>query len=83
VDSIVDASSTEMPHASSESALCVVVISSQLSSGEHSTLILAEEEPELSWSETLKGSKLMTRGWVCQERILSPRILHFAKHQLF
>jgi len=28
-------------------------------------------------------SPLRTRGWILQERILSPRILHFGKHLLF
>ncbi|KAL7784570.1 heterokaryon incompatibility domain-containing protein [Trichoderma ceciliae] len=27
--------------------------------------------------------ELNTRGWVLQERILSPRVLHFTKHQIF
>jgi len=31
----------------------------------------------------IDGSPLAERGWVCQERILSPRILHYTKTQLF
>jgi hypothetical protein len=31
----------------------------------------------------LDESPLSERGWVCQERILSPRILHYTKSQLF
>lgn len=31
----------------------------------------------------LDESPLSERGWVCQERILSPRILHYARSQLF
>jgi hypothetical protein len=31
----------------------------------------------------IDGSPLAERGWVCQERILSPRILHYTKSQLF
>jgi hypothetical protein len=31
----------------------------------------------------IDGSPLASRGWVCQERILSPRILHYTKSQLF
>jgi hypothetical protein len=31
----------------------------------------------------IDGSPLSERGWVCQERILSPRILHYTKSQLF
>ncbi|KAF2271384.1 HET-domain-containing protein [Westerdykella ornata] len=35
------------------------------------------------WKEELLGTKLYTRGWVFQERMLSPRILHFAANQIF
>ena len=31
----------------------------------------------------IDGSPLAERGWVCQERILSPRILHYTRTQLF
>ncbi|KIW01067.1 uncharacterized protein PV09_07359 [Verruconis gallopava] len=31
----------------------------------------------------IDGSPLSERGWVCQERILSPRILHYTKSQVF
>jgi hypothetical protein len=31
----------------------------------------------------IDGSPLAERGWVCQERILSPRILHYTGTQLF
>ena len=31
----------------------------------------------------IDGSPLSERGWVCQERILSPRILHYTRTQLF
>lgn len=31
----------------------------------------------------IDGSPLSERGWVCQERILSARILHYTKSQLF
>jgi hypothetical protein len=31
----------------------------------------------------IDGSPLAERGWVCQERILSPRILHYTRSQLF
>jgi Heterokaryon incompatibility protein (HET) len=31
----------------------------------------------------IDGSPLAERGWVCQERILSPRILHYTSTQLF
>jgi heterokaryon incompatibility protein (HET) len=31
----------------------------------------------------IDGSPLSERGWVCQERILSPRIIHYTSTQLF
>ncbi|KAH8733001.1 heterokaryon incompatibility protein-domain-containing protein [Phaeosphaeriaceae sp. PMI808] len=39
--------------------------------------------PENLWDRELLQSHLYTRGWVFQERMLSPRILHFAKKQIF
>ncbi|KAJ8113757.1 hypothetical protein OPT61_g4182 [Boeremia exigua] len=35
------------------------------------------------WNQALLGRPLYKRGWVYQERMLAPRILHFSKHQLF
>ncbi|KAF2440205.1 HET-domain-containing protein, partial [Karstenula rhodostoma CBS 690.94] len=35
------------------------------------------------WDEELLATKIYTRGWVFQERMLSPRILHFAASQIF
>ena len=35
------------------------------------------------WNSELLGSHIYTRGWVFQERMLSPRILHFARNQIF
>ncbi|KAF1946296.1 HET-domain-containing protein [Clathrospora elynae] len=35
------------------------------------------------WESELVGSVLYARGWVFQERMLSPRILHFAENQIF
>ncbi|OAL56116.1 HET-domain-containing protein [Pyrenochaeta sp. DS3sAY3a] len=35
------------------------------------------------WDQGLLGKPLYKRGWVYQERMLAPRILHFSKHQLF
>jgi hypothetical protein len=34
------------------------------------------------WSDNVLNAPLNRRGWVCQERLLAPRILHFAKAQL-
>lgn len=35
------------------------------------------------WDDEITSSSLLHRAWVFQERILSPRVLHFAKSQLF
>ena len=35
------------------------------------------------WVEMLSHSSLRTRGWAFQERLLSPRILHFAHDQIY
>jgi hypothetical protein len=34
------------------------------------------------WSDNVLNAPLNRRGWVCQERLLTPRILHFGKAQL-
>ncbi|PVH85430.1 HET-domain-containing protein, partial [Cadophora sp. DSE1049] len=36
-----------------------------------------------TWNDFVTSSPLNLRGWVCQERLLSPRTLHFTSHQLF
>lgn len=36
-----------------------------------------------NWSSDVAGAHLNTRGWVFQERILSPRILHFTKGGIY
>lgn len=36
-----------------------------------------------SWTRQILRSKLCKRGWVVQERLLAPRVVHFAKGQLF
>ncbi|EMD65158.1 hypothetical protein COCSADRAFT_181104 [Bipolaris sorokiniana ND90Pr] len=35
------------------------------------------------WDQGLLEKPLYKRGWVYQERMLAPRILHFSKHQIF
>jgi hypothetical protein len=35
------------------------------------------------WSRNIADSPLNKRGWVFQERLLSPRILHFCRNELF
>jgi hypothetical protein len=39
--------------------------------------------PSDLWDAQLLGTSIYTRGWVFQERMLSPRLLHFAKKQIF
>lgn len=35
------------------------------------------------WRDNVEESHISTRGWVLQERYLSPRVLHFGQRQLF
>jgi hypothetical protein len=49
--------------------------------GRHSTIILLPPRP--SWKNQILSSPLNSRAWVLQERLLSPRILHFAKDTVF
>ncbi|KAF2728050.1 HET-domain-containing protein, partial [Polyplosphaeria fusca] len=35
------------------------------------------------WDTELLGTSIYKRGWVFQERMLSPRLLHFARDQIF
>ncbi|KAF8859213.1 HET-domain-containing protein [Acephala macrosclerotiorum] len=35
------------------------------------------------WWKEVTNSPLLKRGWVCQERLLAPRILHFASTRIF
>ena len=36
-----------------------------------------------NWDSQIEDASLANRGWVLQERILSPRVLHFAKDQMY
>jgi hypothetical protein len=47
--------------------------------GHHSWSIV----PDDLWDAHLLGTFIYTRGWVFQERMLSPRLLHFANKQIF
>lgn len=35
------------------------------------------------WQHGVEEAPLNTRGWVLQERLFSPRVVHFSRHQLF
>lgn len=35
------------------------------------------------WSDFVRNSRLNKRAWVCQERLLSPRILHFGANEIY
>ncbi|KAH4029378.1 hypothetical protein HBI55_121020 [Parastagonospora nodorum] len=39
--------------------------------------------PDNLWDAELLDTEIYKRGWVFQERMLSPRILHFARNQIF
>jgi hypothetical protein len=54
----------------------------QGSSQERGFGVFAESSDSL-WVEEISCSALLQRAWVFQERFLSPRILHFARNQLF
>ena len=41
------------------------------------------ESPEISFDKQVNSSPLTTRGWVFQEGLLSPRIVHFASRMIF
>ena len=38
---------------------------------------------EKRWSNFVRQSPLNRRAWVCQERLLSPRILHFGVDEIY
>jgi len=65
-----------------------VVVSSTLSSGFQSLLgfyspIKQKGVVEVQKVKDIEEGPLAKRGWVCQERILSPRILHYTSTQLY
>lgn len=35
------------------------------------------------WARQILASTLCTRGWIVQERLLAPRVVHFGKEQIF
>lgn len=38
---------------------------------------------DLSWFNNIENSPLGKRGWVVQERVLSPRVVHFASNEIY
>ncbi len=40
-------------------------------------------ENQALWNDDILESPLLKRAWVCQERLLSPRVLHFGRSQMF
>jgi hypothetical protein len=64
------------------------VIKSKLSTGKHSRLgLFIPDEREFGedvWMfPEINQTRAATRGWICQERIVSCRVLHYASAQLF
>ena len=58
-------------------------IDTHLSTGEKSTVYLLPEYPAGRWDVDVSRAKLSTRAWCCQERLLSPRVLHFGVNQIY
>lgn len=58
-----------------------IEITSRFPSGDSSSLFF-RLNPGVSPAET-EASKLNSRAWACQERLLSPRIIHFTDKQLY
>ena len=49
---------------------------------DHETVELCGIFPNM-WNEEIESSPLYQRAWVVQERVLSPRILHFTRSQIY
>jgi hypothetical protein len=49
--------------------------------GHRSVIVLLPPRP--SWKNQILSSPVNSRAWVLQERLISPRILHFAKDAIF
>ena len=67
------------------------VVASKLKDGSESRLVFYEDitrqkkssDLQTQWRRGVPGGVLASRTWVCQERLLSPRILHYTDTQLF
>ncbi|KAE9363408.1 HET-domain-containing protein [Stipitochalara longipes BDJ] len=58
-------------------------ITSRLSTGDESSLYISDSTAQSSSLPEIEQSKLTSRAWACQERLLSARIIHFTEKQLF
>ncbi|KAL8373083.1 hypothetical protein RB599_000342 [Gaeumannomyces hyphopodioides] len=47
--------------------------------GQRTTFLIQDSE---YWENEVENTLLHTRGWVLQERVLSPRVLHFGRRQI-
>ncbi|KAK8122096.1 HET-domain-containing protein [Apiospora sp. TS-2023a] len=72
----------EDPLAAVDSNSKFTEITSVLSTGEKSTLLIYRPPLDLERPGALEGSILSTRGWTFQENILSPRTIHFTETQM-
>ncbi|KAE8451661.1 hypothetical protein EG329_003118 [Mollisiaceae sp. DMI_Dod_QoI] len=87
----VDGDGGIFSHAPGEDQWIPLLISSRLWSNSHQNdnvrdyVIYPEFDPEFPevWKNVVEETPLGERGWVLQERILSPRVLHFAENQCF
>lgn len=65
---------------------CKVIISTHRDYGDPSSTMVTSLYvivPQYIWSDGVNNAPLNQRAWVLQERILSPRTIHFSKYQLF
>lgn len=64
-----------------------IVLDSRLSCGSSSILRITRTDIFLHdtalWIDHIEKAPLMQRAWVCQERMSSPRIIHYTSAQLF
>lgn len=44
---------------------------------------ILDDEVYNGWEEGFKEGPVVRRGWIIQERLLAPRVLHFGRRQLF
>lgn len=58
-----------------------IVLPVQHLSGNTSVLLAAD--PSMTWDCQVKSSRLSGRGWVLQERLLSPRTVHIGRGEVF